>query len=240
MNKPEILPELNLETLKEKANEFAMKGAIETIKEYYSGYNSPFRKAIEEELTKTRIGFGIDLPDIIALINESLSKEIDLIANTAISKTFVPLVQRFLVREEKEMKFSEILKEFIKNTGSKSNDDCSIEMNKNYSYGWYDIELCANERSYKLTLHEESRLRSESQEKQKYQFLSLPYDHNKYAPTMKLHVEGGVILEMPFTKDVLHDDFTSFIARLIIAQTKITIDYQDFSEEMFPEEECHC
>jgi hypothetical protein len=50
----QILPVLNTEVLQEKATEFAMKGAIESIKEFYSGYNSPFRKQIEEQLNKTK------------------------------------------------------------------------------------------------------------------------------------------------------------------------------------------
>ena len=84
MKNEQILPVLNMDVLKEAANKWAMNGALKSIEEYYSGYNSPFRKTIEEELKKTEVGHGIQLPDIIALINDSLSKEIDLLANTAI------------------------------------------------------------------------------------------------------------------------------------------------------------
>lgn len=237
MDNNQILPELSLELLKEKANEFAMKGAIETIKDYYSGYSSPFRKAIEEELKKTQIGTGIDLPDIIALINQSLSNEIDAIANTAVSKTFIPMVQRFLVREEKEMKFSEILKQFIEDTDTKSIDDCSIEMTKSH-HGWYNLEITSEDNQYSLTLHDDWD--SKNEEVKKFQFLSLPYDRSSQKQTMKLSIDGVGSLEMPFTMDVLKDNFTAFIARLIIGKTKITIDCKDFDEDMFPQDECHC
>lgn len=46
------LPELDAERLNEAAKEAAMKGALECINEYYTGYKSPFKKAITEELEK--------------------------------------------------------------------------------------------------------------------------------------------------------------------------------------------
>ena len=237
--KSQILPVLDTEVLQEKATEFAMKGAVESIKEFYSGYNSPFRKQIDEQLTQTKISSGIELPDIIALINESLTKEIDLIANTAISKTFIPLVQKFLVRENKEISFSEILKEFVRVTEAKNYDDCEISI-KESQHGWLDVELSSEEKVYSICLHQDYN--SKKEEKQKYQLLSLPRDYNskeKYGQTMKLSIDGAT-LEMPFTKDVLHDDFTAYIARLVIGNCLITMDCKDFDEDMFTNDECHC
>ena len=53
-------PVLDGEELSKKVNEFAMKGALKSIEEYYTGYNSPFMKAINEELSKMKIGTGIE------------------------------------------------------------------------------------------------------------------------------------------------------------------------------------
>ena len=50
---------------------------------------------------------------MIAEINVQLSNEIDKIANTAIAKTYLPLVTRFLTRANPKMKLSDILKEII-------------------------------------------------------------------------------------------------------------------------------
>ncbi len=217
-----ILPVLNTETLQKKANEYAMQGAIKSIEEYYCGYNSPFRKTIEEELKKTELGHGsIALPDVISLINDSLSKEIDVIANTAISKTFLPLVQRFLTRAQKETNFSDILKEFVEATDSKEFEDCSVTV-KESSYGWLEVNISVDERTYDLTLHKDYH--SEKEAVQKYNILSLPYNSDK----------------LPFSGDILQDNFISFVARLIIANTKITMDCREFSEDMFPHDECHC
>lgn len=234
-----IIPQLDMQKLQDEANKFAMQGAVKSIEEFYSGYNSPYRKALEEKLIKTEIGANFDLPNIIAAINDSLSKEIDAIANTAISKTFIPLVHKFLTREKKEINFSDVLKEFIEATDSKDMDDCSVEIVKNDRHDWLDLTLYGcKEKQYRLTLHSDYRSRQE--QVKKYQFLSLPNNYNDYKQTMKLSIEGGT-LELPFTRDILHDDFVSYIARLIMAGSLITMDCTDFNEDMFPrEDECHC
>lgn len=230
-----ILPVLDTEELQKKANEYAMKGAIESIKDFYTGYNSPFRKAFDEHLQKKDIAPNFDLPDIIATINESLSKEVDIIANTAISKTFIPALQRFLTREQEEINFSDLLRRFIKETNQEDYDLCSVDIRKS-EYSWLDVTITGEKDEYKITLHEDWETRNEPV--RKYKLLSLPYSEEKYRPTMKLSVDN-VALELPFTRDILHNEFLSSIARLVIAGTKINIDQREFDEDMF-EKECHC
>jgi len=234
------VPVLDAAVLQEKATEYAMKGAVETIKEFYTGYNSPWKKQIEASLSKTETSVHLDLPDILALINESLTAEITKIANTAVSKTFVPLVNKFLSREEKEIKFSDILKEFIKAYDTDEPDDFYIDINKREQYGWLDITLQSADSSYSFTLHEDYN--SKKEEKEKYWLGSIPEKDSKekrYQTTMKLRIEGGE-LEMPFVRDVLSDDFQSYMARLVIGQSLITMDCRDFNEDWFENDNCHC
>lgn len=245
MNTPTILPELDMKVLQEKANEYAMKGAIESIKEYYSGYNSPFRKAIEEELKTKSIG-KVDLPDIIGIINSSLSGEIEKIANVAISQTYIPYINKFLTRARKEMLFSEVLKEFVEcaDYDTKFND-CEIFVDENEQFGWFNVEMQLGDKEYKFTLHLDHDSKKENSIK-KYQILSIPnettfttkhFGGSKKVMTLKVE---GAILEFPFTVDVLKDKVTAFIATMILADTKITMDTKEFDENMFPEDECHC
>ena len=230
MDTTKILPVLDNEKLQVAANEYAMKGATETIKEFYSGYSSPYRKAIEEELKKYEIGSQIKLPNIIALINDSLSKEIDAIANTAVAKTFIPIVSRFLTSEKKEVNFSEILEEFIEAGELKYNGDCEVEVVENSNHGWLDIKIMSDKNNYNLTLHEDWE--SKKLPVKKYQVLSLPYTDRNASQKMTVTIDGNK-LEMPFTKDVLKDNFVSYIARLVIAGSLITMDCRDFEDSMF-------
>lgn len=239
------LPELDVVALKEKAKEAAMKGAMKEIEEFYTGYDSPYRKMIKEHLKKQEIHGIIDLPDIIGTINQSMSNEILKIANTAVAQSFVPMLKNFLQLENKEMKFSEFLKHFIEETDQKDIEDCSVSTEKHEKYDWVNVEIRGETCSYEFTLHKVSAINAEEKEKlkDKYHLLSLPHgvyrkDDNHYLKKMKLSVGDGE-LELPFLPDILSDTFLSFLARCVISGTHITFDTREFDDSMFPEK-CHC
>lgn len=233
-----ILPVIDTAVLQEKANQFAMQGTIESIKEFYTGWNSPYRKAIDEVLKKQEIGFGITLPDIVALINEGLSREVDELANAAIAKTFVPLVKQFLVRVDKEIMFSSILKEFIECTEEDYNS-YELTIKEDERFGWLSIEVSCDDHIYSFTLHLDSATKGEKPKK--YHLLSLPHEFSskdRYGDKMTLHIEGAK-LEMPFSRDVLRDKFNLYLSRLVLSDSRITMDCNEFERDMFPEK-CHC
>ncbi len=235
-----ILPVLDTEKLQQAVNEYAMKGALETYKDFYSGWSGPYRKAIEEKLKEVKLNGLVEIPDIIAVLNESISAQLDQIANEAIARTFLPQVKAFLTREAAEMPFSDFLKEFINLQHSPDREDCSVSVKKHYEYDWLNLEISNSKKDYSLTLHLDSDTKNEKVKK--YYLLSLPFSEDySRCPSQKmtLTVEGGASLEMPFRRDILSDRFTSFIARLVIAGTRFTMDCDDFSEDMFPQH-CHC
>lgn len=225
-----VIPSIDSEIIQERASEFAMKGVIESIKEFYTGYNSPFKKAIEEELKKKSIPSNfLALPDIMALINQELVREIDAIANQAVAKSFIPLVSEFLSGVEKEVNFSNILKKLIKQLELDNPYECSVQISKK-DYGDLDVRVEWKEESYRLTLYQDRYSTKEGFIK--YKFLNLPWSYETQRKTMKLQI-GEATLEMPFTTSVLENPFLSYIARLIIAGSLITMDCEDFDEEWF-------
>jgi hypothetical protein len=230
------LPELDLKALEEKAKEFAMKGAIKEIEDYYMGYNSPFREQIKKDLDKKTASIHLELPDIIGLINESLTLEIDRIANNSIAETFVPLATNALTRISGDVKFSDILREFIDCCHSDFKDGYRPEVSVDESaHGWLDINITYTdfrdkEIAYDITLHQSHS------EKGKYCVLSLPRSETpyNYTKTMKLS-NGDSTIEMPFTRDSLKDEFTSYIARILISKSIIVMDCGEFDDDMFRE-----
>ncbi len=246
----EILPVLDLVVLQQKADEAAMKGAINSIEEFYSGYNSPYKKAITDKLQNKGVDPNFDLPDIIGVLNDKFTKEVDLIANTAVAKSFLPMLKEFLSREDAEIKFSNILRKFIDRTEFKYDNEKSIEdytveriskyedssvlKNTFFSYIVSDGKL-----SYELLFYKHKDVITMS---------SLPYildesgrfNHYEIKQKMKVSLDGGATLELPFTKGILEDDFISFVARLVIGNNSIVFDVEDFNDEMFPPDECHC
>jgi hypothetical protein len=233
MEQQSFLPVLDNEALQKKANEYAMKGATQAFEDFYCGYNSPYKKAISADLENKDISYHFELPDIIARINDSLTQEIDKIANEALSKSFIPLVNRFLKRQEKNIKFSDILKEFVNSKYSPDRDEVSCDIREHAEHNWLDVLLTHKDEKYKFTLH----LVSKKGDPKKYKSLSLPYDKGDSGRMMKLKVENAT-LELPFTSDILKDNFMSFMANLILSDSEITIDEEDFDDESF--DHCHC
>ena len=246
-----ILPVINTEELQKKANEYAQKGAEECLKEFYTGYNSPYKKAIEENLQGKGVDYAFDLPDIVGVLNDKFSAEIDEIANTAVAKSFVPLLKRFLVREDPNVKFSDILKVFIKESRYEYNDDLDVsdyelekieDDSRSYSTSFFQYKLTNGKIGYELRFFKK--------DENTIQIMSLPYmmdDSKRYTRSydsnqkMKISLDGGATLELPFTKGILEDEFTSFIARLVIGNNNIVFDVEDFDEDMFPQDDhCHC
>lgn len=245
-----LTPVLDLELLQQKANQAAQKGALEAIEKFYSGYDSPYKKAIEESLISKGFDSNFDIPDIVVVLNEKLSSEIDAIANTAIAKTFIPLVKDFLIRESTNVKFSDILEKFIEFTDfdhheNEMSDYEVIKIEEDGSKSLRDsfpvYQISNGKIGFELRFYRNSE--------EKITIMSLPYtlqDNGKYyrqyeiKQTMKISLDSGASLELPFTRGILENEFVRYCARLVIGNSNIEFDCLDFSEEMFPERECHC
>lgn len=246
-----ILPVINTELLQQKANEYAQKGAEECLKEFYTGYKSPYKEAIEENLKNKGLDNSFNIPDIIGVLNDKFSQEIDQIANSAIAKSFIPLVKEFLIRENAEIKFSAILKKFIEETNFEYNDqdadDYTVEKVEEHDRSsslrntFFNYQISNGKTGYELRFYKKNENHIE--------IMSLPYmmdERNKYSrsyqsnQTMKISLDGGATLELPFTKGILEDRFISYIARLVIGNNNIIFDVTEFDEDMFPKDHCHC
>lgn len=234
-----ILPVINNEELQKKANEYAQKGAEDCIKEFYTGYNSPYKKAIEENLKgKTVSDFPMGLPDIIGLLNEKVIAEFDDIANNAVAQTLIPYAKQLLTRVEGDIKFSEILSKFIEFEFDQEDadyTDFTCEVSKS-DHSWLNVVISNMETTVELTLYTKNKIEG----KETYQVLSLPRDNSKNYKRNMVIKTGDVSIEIPITTGILKDKFTAFIASMLISRSAIIMDVRDFDEDMFPRDHCHC
>lgn len=236
----QILPVIDTDALQQKANEYAQKGAEEVLKEFYTGYESPYKEAIDANLKNKGLNdFPFGLPDIVGILNEKIIEEFDGLANSAIAQTLIPYAKSLLTRQEENVKFSDILTKFIEKEFDKEDDDpedFTCEVNKDSRHDWLNITLSSPSDSYELTFHTHKK----EDEIQKYQILSLPREgKDSYRKEMKITV-GDVKIEIPITTGLLKNDFTAFLASILISKSKITMDVTDFDEDMFPRDHCHC
>lgn len=234
-------PKIDIKSIQERANAAAEKAYLKEIEEYYTSYNSPYRRLIEEELNKQKFHYGMKLPNIMGKLNEALSKEIDTIANNAIANSYIPMVSNALVGLDKEITLSFLLKEIIKELEPERDvfDEFSFEFKKDKGYDWLNCELYTPEDNYYFTLHTST---TKEGEKQKYQLLSFPRNKHKsgYNSNMIIY-KDDVKIEMPFTPNILHDKVLNLFFKMMLSGSKITMDCDGFYEDMFPEQEyCHC
>ena len=250
----DLLPVIDTEKLQEKVNEAAMNGAIETIEKFYQGYESPYKVALKKDLENKSIGHTFTLPDIIGAVNDRISAEIDLIANKAIAESYIPMVKQMLTRGPETIKFSDILKEFISSQHFDSSDedweDFRVEYDdERYSLGeilynsFKHLTIEFEDTKYRLGFHNKNSDRSkEASKDDKWTIHALP-DNNRLGSNFKDMMElkvGEATLKIPFSGGMLNDSFTAFIASLVISETEITFDVDEFDEDMFDFDECHC
>lgn len=230
----QLTPVLNIEQLQEKANEFAQEGFLKYMKEYYTGYSSPYQKALSEHFENANTNFSFDLPDIVGVLNDMVSQEVDKIANAAIANTFLPKVRKMLTRVEGPVYFSAILRKSIEDGYNVSFNDCEVSVEEHQTYGWLSVNITVEDKSYEFTLHKIDK----SANGKTYNLLGLPNKYSTKNQSMRIEVDGAKI-EMPFSANILHDGFTSYLASLILSDVEIIIDQEEFDYEMF-DNHCHC
>jgi hypothetical protein len=231
-------PIVDLKELQQKANEAATKAALKEIDDFYNGYDSPYKKAIREYLNNKSVDMSFSVPDIIVAINEELTIEVDRIANTAIANTFLPLIKNILTRADAEVKFSKILEKYIEefyDSDDHDPDDFSVEKTREErSFSTYTISSPGKQ--YDINIYNKAEGVNE--------IYTLPWKTGREGyndkHTMKLSIDGCATLEMPFTKNILHDPSLCYIATMVMANSNIVFDVKDFDYDMFPNNHCHC
>ena len=229
-------PKIDIAKIQESANKGAEKAYLKEVENYYTGYDSPYRKMIKAELEKQEFSFGIKLPDLIAKVNDGLKAEVDKIANLAVANTYISQVSKVLLRIDKEMKLSELLKMIITDEEPDPEDfeTYSFSLKKDEGYEWLSCELTTMSGSYSFTFHKKSRVISKNSKL--YHLLSYPNITGLHDRTMKVS-KDDITIEMPFAGNILEDKVMAIFARMMLSDAYIEIDCDGFDYSMFPENE---
>lgn len=236
-------PKIDAVKIQNAANEAAEKAFLNEVTDYYNSYNSPYKKAIKEQLNKQELGWSLELPDVLATLNKALIEEVDNIANTAIAQTYIPMVADVLVKMEKNQKMSELLKGLIADIepDESEREEFHFEYEKNSQYDWVDCELITDKGNYKFTLHQDYDSRKDSALTAKYSLLSMPHGRlgESTNRTMSIHA-NDVRIELPFTPNILNDKVLKMFSKVLLSKCEIEMDCNCIDEDWFPRDECHC
>jgi hypothetical protein len=191
--------EIDQDLLNEKAKEFAAKALIKELEDYYTNYDSPFRKAIKEKLKEQKISCHFELPDILTELNTAMNKEHSSIVEKFLDLSFVSDLKSSLELQPKKLTFSE----FLRNV---------LELDHNcYEYDLDKYELEVEDQSKetkKITItFQKQKIEVTVQsfdEGKTYEFCRKPYVHtnDKYGGVnrinsylLSLTISGSVITE---------------------------------------------
>ena len=239
-----IVPSIDMSKVQELANQYAMEGMRQALSEFYTGYNSPFKKAVVEHFNDQVPSYQLDLPGVMAMLNEALSSLCDKIVNQAIATTYIPLVKDLLTRSKDEVKVSEIVKKFIDvyaESDEWDGDNFKVSLEKDDRFDWYNLKLESVEDEVKLqiTLHTADRLH----EIDRYQILSMPieesyvYKFGRMKCTVTSEDGTNATLEMPYGHGILCNGFLRYIAKIVMFNTRIVLDQLDFYDIIYPGED---
>ena len=232
------VPEIDKEKLQKVANEAAQKAFFTVVNDYYNEYKSPYQKKVREQLDKQEFSYALQLPDILSKINESLSAEIDRIANEAVAYTYLPLISRILIRIQKYLKWSEVLKMIISELEPEESEYADFLFSYTHDkLGWLNCKLNTPENVYEFTLHT-TEYKPKPGSEIKYRLLCFPENKGleKYRRKMVIR-KDDVTIEMPFTPGIIQDKVMSIFMKLMLSNCEIDMDCDSFDDEMFPMEE---
>lgn len=139
--------EVDQELLNEKAKEFATKALLNEVEEYYTGYNSPFRNAVKEQLKKQEISCHVELPDILKVLNDAVDKEHSSIVEKFINLSFIDDLRSSLQLQPKTLQFSE----FLRGVMNADHNEYHYDVEK-YDL---DIEESDSTKKFKITYQKE-------------------------------------------------------------------------------------
>ena len=108
----------------------------------------------------------------------------------------------------------------------------SFSYTKNKEYGWINCSLQTDENKYEFTLHSQEY----KKETGKYRMLSFPKTDYKYSKDIKIY-KDDVKIEVPFVPNIMHDKVLMIFMQLMLSDSVIELDCEDFEEDMFTEEE---
>lgn len=221
-------PIIDMNAVQEAANKAATEAVMYEVKEYYSGYNSPFKKQIKQYLEKNApVQSNFELPNFAELLQNRLATEIEKLVNTiAIEKNvqyFTELFEQQEINNEGTVNISFVFKEMCKEI---RDGYLEASIHKDDIYSWYKAKVKYKKREeddelkFDFTIHNiNGRLC----------VLSMPYSDKSYN-TIKVKTKDGNTIELNSFMQLREHPILIPIAKLIMFDTALKLDVMDFSK----------
>lgn len=234
MNNGIVTPVLDIEKLQQVANEAAMHAAIKEIEDYYNGYNSPFRKQVQEYLKQNVPSPEIEIPNIVEEVQKSIVGEVEKIAKELSIKNCIQALRKGIthlpLEDDGSIKLSKVFNEMQKEIDPENGEwiEASVKEDGFCTSRWLDVILTikkenCDEKVLKFTLHEIYTGGGKSSGTM--QVLSMPCHIERYEnANIKLKTDEGFEIEMPIFHGLADDPILLTIAKLVMYRTPVVVD----------------
>lgn len=231
------------------AQQYAMQGAEKAIKDFYTGYDSPFMKEVQRQLSeKMKTNIFFELSQMTAAINQALNNKVSEMANTVVANTFLPMLNRMFSQERKTVVTTQDLYEHFGDAMKEDLDDEFDPEEMELLIEQIGIDTISDHRKLRFCYCGETKfdirlMKSNSHPKDDngntlYMITELPgcsqyrIDDYPRERQMRIRLNEGATLEMPFTPDVLRDEFMRYVAGLLLTNTMVIIkNYHEYHLE---------
>ena len=221
---------IDMERLYNVAVEAVHNAAEKEIKDFYEGYNSPFRKKIKESLEKTIPDANFEIPNLLEATQNALVAEFEKNANKSIVECCANQLQKCLTKlpleKDGSIKLSKVFEIMSKN--KEIDSTLVLEAKKDRAYSWYDVtvkfESDINDKTHRFTLHSNEYCH---EHKDKYTVLSIHEDDHYSDAKMNI---GELEVRMPVFRNLVHDHILMTIAKLSMYKVPVEIDGTYFTD----------
>ena len=224
------------EFIDSKVLEYAKKGAEQAIREFYTGFDSPYKTELNNKLQSQKMGFNFEMPILIDRINEMIRLEIDKIANQTLINSLVPRVNKFFTKIDKHLKMSSILSEFVdyvkSNTIDIYEEAFDVSIVENDAYEWLEISISYEYGNdvfkYDFTLHKKRNSSVGDEDNQKCFYHLLTEPNKSYKSDFSIKLSKQAKIKLPYNSNVIEDDFFMMLYKAKIYDCDIEIDSRSF------------
>lgn len=233
MNNGIVAPVLDIEKLQQVANEAAMHTAIKEIEDYYNGYNSPFRKQVQEYLKQNVPSPEIEIPNIVEEVQKSIVGEVEKIAKELSIKNCISTLRKGIthlpLEDDGSIKLSKVFDEMERDIDIENGEwiEADVKEDGFFTSKWLKVILTikkenCEEKILEFILHDNN---NDDKHPNTKIVLSMPYHMNKWENAkIKIKDNEGLEIEMPMFHGLANDPVLLTIAKLVMYRTPVVVD----------------
>ena len=223
-------PVLDMNVIQKAAQDAAMKAALEEVKDYYLGYNSPYRKQLKEYMAKNAPSTRLELPEFSELLSKSLTAEIENIVNKKCVESIAQELRKGFTHLKEEgdgtILLTNLAEDMMYNVDLEDtdcNNSFELEVSDTDFSGWKRVHISIWEDNVQTKYH---FTLSQNGSDGTYSILGMPTkdsDEEYHFDTIKVKNRKGT-MSFPMFSGVSNDHILLVFARCIMFDARIRID----------------